>query len=409
MTVDDFQFALDLLKNAKIDEANDYLDDLDHPIAREWLARLKAASLTSTSALKQQQRRQAAQQRMSTSPAAPPAPTPAPAKPKPAPRKKSKKPAVIRTDTVTIFEAWGRNLGAMNHTEYFWVPVIGGIVVWIVALLIFQVLWLVFSVILVAVALGYIFTTTEVTRVNADNGRVSRQYQARSWVHYQVKTSPARNLSFAGDPLNLSYPISIAAFSTISRVRDEKMAATMLIRAVIIGLWEQGVINVQVVSLERHVFDNPVARDMNIYYFVPGKANLKQVTGALERHLISKLAYWQRNNPSHIQSRPWQQGPTPYELTLEIMGRAHHTAARNIIMMVARDAAEKKLARPGGRSHQGKGFQFVPQAAEQIHAEGQRLLTAMANSGRANAGFTSMLHNQISTAVRKRTPSQTSS
>lgn len=365
----DYEFVLGLLREGKMAEARAYLGDSDDPMAKQWLN-----ALTVRPVPKPQPKPQPIK----------PAPTP---KPKQAEIKPIAKPITKPVVQITpILLAWKRDISNMSDKG----RLIGQLVVIAgsigVAWLLMPTLVCVFGLLLM-LALGlYAASAQEITSTTIETGAVERQYDWFSWIHYQVKALPSREVRFPKGNFKLKHPPS-AALMSVMGVRDATHSATLLIRGSLIALWGQGYLQIREVRVARGFFGNTSLDATPTYFIVPGE-QLEKVTGGLERLIATKVAYWQRNHPAAVDARPWCSGPTPYELVLDMLG-AGGGAAQRLIDAVRREMIENKAFNP-------KTGNF----ADGLRADGEAVIQAIALLGREQREVDSALQTKILAAVQ---------
>lgn len=364
MNREDFEFVLGLLREGKVDAARRFLEDSDEPLAKEWLNQLTAAPLTKRQMepppIKLLQPRKAAQP--------------------------VTKPVV---SVALVGSAWVRDLAALPDKSALIGAGIIGVVFLVIALLVIPTATIIIGT-LAGLALGlYMGTAQEITSLVVETGRVERYYDWMGWQHLRVWSKPAREIKFPKQTFSLNYPPS-AALMSVMGVRDLNHSATLLLRGTLVALWGQGYFQVWEVVLDRVGIDGNPHITAPTYFILPGQ-QLDQVKGGLERLLATKVAYWKRSNPQAVASHPWQQGPTPYELVIESIGKSETGAAQRLFDALRREMVESKFYNP-------KTGTF----ADGLKADGEAIMRALAVLGKEQREVDVAIQTQILKAVKTR-------
>jgi hypothetical protein len=391
--MEDIQFSLELLKSGRIDDAREYLQSINHPKAKEFLDQLdetvvapKSSDPRKTRSTMSDERRQELTRQRT-------------ARQQHQPRATA---TVIDETHTSIFEAWKRNIQAATHMEAWWaaigITVAIGFVFLVVSPFTFGLI-----IIFCAGLVTYLNLGQEITRIDQSTGAVTRFYQFSNWKHYVVTANAPKKVEYVGDALDLNYPASISSFYALTYREDRDVAAT-IIRSAIISLWARGFIEVHEVQITRSLFEFPFEGSAPIYALTlaPEVTNA-EVDGVIETHIVKVIRNYFGQNVPRLFARPWQQGPSPYEVTYAYMGKTHYQASQRVINIVRNDPAIKRIAVSGRDVSGNQRFTVSRDHEEPLRNEGLVVLRLATGQTPETRAFTIALNNGVTAAVRQRT------
>lgn len=390
--LEDIQFSLDLLKNGRIDEAREYLDSINHPKAKQFLAQLEDTITKPQSRPTSKQRstmsddrrqelvRHREEKRQQLSHRSTP---------------------VVDETRVSIFEAWKRNMEAATHKEAWWFGIAAVVIPSLVLLVISSFTFMLTVVAYFGLA-AYLFWGEEITRVDKDSGAVTRYYQINNWPHYQVNALAPKKIAYTGEDISLSFPASFSSYYALT-FREERDVAAAIIRSALVSLWMNGFIEVYEMKISRKIFDNPIDSNKLIFAFALAKdVTNAQVDGVVETHLIKNIRSYHAKNVARLFTRPWQPGPTPYEVTYDYMEKTHYKASQRIINIVRSDPVAKRVGKTSGNAPS------TTRDNETVRNEGLQILRLGAGQTPDTRAFMTALNNEVAAAVRQRTATKSS-